>query len=191
MQRPECEGHLTFPRYDVETSIRTTAAWGVAMLLSVVTLFGWARSYQVVDCLAWDRLGSATQPRTFRYIESVNGRLDFFSRYDGWPGRLVYRRFGVSNDSRRVLRVRSSWGFLGFERWNTMSGMGKWITGRVISIPYWFCCCISSLPMAVLYRRRPRRQTARHGVCKTCGYDLRATPERCPECGTITPATRT
>jgi predicted amidophosphoribosyltransferase len=44
------------------------------------------------------------------------------------------------------------------------------------------------LPPAVwLNGLRKTRRAKRLGLCPSCGYDLRASPERCPECGVTVP----
>lgn len=45
------------------------------------------------------------------------------------------------------------------------------------------------LPAVWMNRFRKTRRARRLGLCPRCGYDLRATPERCPECGTSAPVT--
>ncbi|HEY7118308.1 MAG TPA: hypothetical protein VH475_17095 [Tepidisphaeraceae bacterium] len=48
---------------------------------------------------------------------------------------------------------------------------------------------IAGFGAAWLLRQVSRRaRPAPTGICRQCGYDLRATPERCPECGTIAKA---
>jgi hypothetical protein len=53
-----------------------------------------------------------------------------------------------------------------------------------LTVPYGPLILLSGIvPIVALVRSRPFRQA---GHCDHCGYDLRATPERCPECGTVT-----
>jgi hypothetical protein len=56
-----------------------------------------------------------------------------------------------------------------------------------VAVPYWVLIALVFVrPVAFVVRTlvgwRRRRHLAR-GECLQCGYDLRASPERCPECG--------
>ena len=57
----------------------------------------------------------------------------------------------------------------------------------MIRLPHYFVTLCSGIYLAIQIRKRHRRKKRiQNGHCEKCGYDLRATPERCPECGTET-----
>ena len=50
------------------------------------------------------------------------------------------------------------------------------------SVALWLVLACTMLPTALLCHRD--RRTVKPGCCRVCGYDLRASKRKCPECGT-------
>ena len=55
----------------------------------------------------------------------------------------------------------------------------------ILQIPYWLIALVFGIAPAISYYSRlvlpARRRT--YGLCATCGYNLKGTLTRCPECG--------
>jgi len=79
---------------------------------------------------------------------------------------------------------------LGFAQghWTAYIGVGRnggTTNGSYVAVPIWFLLLVFGvLPGRAVVRWWRERRRASAGTCRVCGYDLRASPERCPECGT-------
>jgi hypothetical protein len=94
-----------------------------------------------------------------------------------WPKRLAWN-FGLPHVSRfRGMRQGlAGGGGVTQDRWS-------------VAVPFWpLALALALLPLGREVRRRRVRRNNRLGLCPRCGYDLRATPGRCPECGQVVPA---
>lgn len=133
------------------------------------------------------------------YVVQLHGRdgLVLGSNRYGWPLRKVYGQADlpmirtpmcVDFFGRLTRNVqREAWGF----RWADIELHGydgKFLNReQYLQVPIWFVMLTLAagglLALPGFLRRRRVAHRKRLGLCIVCGYDLRATPERCPECG--------
>jgi hypothetical protein len=132
------------------------AAVSLVMMLAVVVL--WVRSYRTFDRLYQQRShGESFEIRTTRGSNQQRSHAASFEI------RTIRGSIEVSD---RPL-------FSGNETY-------------IVSFPLWLPCLLFAISSTcwVLAPSRRRAKRRRLGLCPTCSYDLRATPDRCPECGT-------
>ncbi len=51
--------------------------------------------------------------------------------------------------------------------------------------PFWLLVVLTGFGPVLKFRAWWRKRRWRSGMCRKCGYDLRETPQRCPECGSM------
>jgi hypothetical protein len=171
----------------------------LSLLLCLTTVVLWVRSYVAHDALLFGR------DRAY-WIMPQRGVLHFgsherFIAPSGWTprdigtvGRLSsfsthwYARF-VQNDTK--MGTHWTWGRFGIAREVSANftypllGLDSVSRTHRLQIPLWsFALSLMVPPMIKAKRHITARRRAALSRCMRCGYDLRATPARCPECGT-------
>ena len=119
--------------------------------------------------------------------------------YSVRPPRMAPESYRTAS-SERDLIGSYPWGWLGFDfggsraaKTFTISAGGTVaVAEQLWAIPLWPLLLASLAPVAHwLWQNRQSRRWLAAGRCGACGYDLRATPGRCPECGAAPFATGT
>ena len=157
----------------------------LSLLLCVGTCVLWVRSYSVWDEVVWDARNTYGSTLS---IASLRGRVNLsLTREDGrQASKSTWMHQSRSADDGLPPRWLP---LLRFAHHSTRFGTPVWKSLWAVDVPYWALCAVfgSSLVVQRGYCRSRKRRHA--GRCPTCGYDLRASPERCPECGTANPTT--
>jgi hypothetical protein len=100
------------------------------------------------------------------------------------PGGMSwYRRETPSGP--QFITTRDWHGF-GWASDNLSLSKGYSQTSHELVLPAWFVLIAAAVLPAIRVRGNMRRRKQLNlRLCRSCSYDLRATPDRCPECGTV------
>ncbi len=86
----------------------------------------------------------------------------------------------------KTIFPKSTWNPYRSFQWSnsTLTRGGITLRTKAVTFPHWLLVLLFSTPLWVagtrVYRRRKRKKL---GLCLKCGYELRASKDRCPECG--------
>ena len=169
-------------------------AVAASALLCVMTIVTWARSYWRSDALCYH--GRQGQ----RSVQCIPGVL-----LVGWNNvGSLQRKLEVDSwnaEGMDLPRGPGAWSRVGFTYRRHVTPIAAMpaeiltsipdprpatIIARSFSLPIWPVAVATAVLPALWLRLTLRdRRRVKEGLCRTCGYDLRGTLERCPECGAV------
>ncbi len=181
-------------------------AGAVTLIFMILTAAAMIRSFYRADRVSLEVVGWAAESEyTARYNEVYRANYSAAILSSGleatWPMRSIVPpwtfkpaeprwRLNILKDASggRSNIISVYWNCLGLEKSEaTVPNMDETVPCNRLLIPWWMLLLTFTLLatpwfMQIRLRRRARLRK-RKGLCPTCGYDLRATPDRCPECG--------
>jgi hypothetical protein len=128
------------------------------------------------------------QPPWYAYVDSVDGKLLLdFKLLDPLAAHRPPRWHVDSKRARNYQPSDAPWfNVAGLATRHVPRSAARADSRTYLHLPGWLLLPLTAALPAVSVRRFIRvRHWRTRGNCPGCGYDLRATPERCPECGTV------
>ena len=167
------------------------AASVVSLLVCGASLALWVRSFSSAEGMEHNRRWIEDGQVRWRVISVHSSTRSIFlgmvsqhtpaqSGDQRWEWRLIKYRRPLTTPTDSAFWKRR----IGVDWAHYNNGMSLY----VIAIPHPLLAAITFVPAIVIVkqvRAARRRARLKAGRCPTCGYDLRATTQRCPECGTI------
>jgi hypothetical protein len=164
--------------------------------VSVLLLWGWSMRYHIVLMSPWP--GDGTGIGIEQGVVTLNRRWAVQQGVHSPRLRVDVSKTMIVGNFVLTTDPFTDAGFLDLRQWcceltqNRISTIerGPLLSDQFLRVrfPAWFAATLTGvtpwawLSLVIIRCRRDRRRSAK-GLCPKCGYDIRANPARCSECG--------
>jgi hypothetical protein len=153
----------------------------LSSVLCLTVVASWIRSYRRADFLF-------VHTKTPSFVAIIGIRAGYIiveTRNGGF--RDLFSKVGYysyqSHRAWKMAKIEDAYLGIYWKKETDSSRLPVW-EALLIPIAY-LVAFFSALPVVWVFKTLKQRRAILQGHCPTCGYDLRATPDRCPECGTV------